>query len=248
MGKRARSLSESITENIQNSAHAVAEAGQEAVTRSSNAIQNSAHVIAEAGQEAVTRSSNAIQYVLHYDQLPQWMKVDTHIKRGYRPQLGSYRHCFWSLFYLHNESINIWSHLLPAICYLALLLKLDVETIHSGIKIRAIDKAVFQLYVVCTVGCLLLSAIYHGTNSHSEHISRCFLKLDYLGIVLHVVGTNISAAYFGLHGHPLVQSLYILFLVVCAARAFYLLLRNDIDGPGAVLQRYTILHLCHHIS
>ena len=226
MTKHVRTLSESITNNIQASAHAVA----------------------EAGQEAVTRSSNAIQHILHYEQLPNWMKNDSHIKFGYRRQLGSFSDCFWSLFYLHNESVNIWSHLLPAIGYLVLLLKLDFETIHSGVKIRAIDKAVFQLYVVCTVGCLLLSAIYHGTNSHSEHISRCFLKLDYLGIVLHVMGTIISAAYFGLYGNPLLQSFYILFLVVCAARAFYLLLRNDIDGPGAVLQRYTILHFCHHIS
>ena len=226
MTKHVRTLSESITNNIQVSAHAVA----------------------EAGQEAVTRSSNAIQHILHYEQLPNWMKNDSHIKFGYRRQLGSFSDCFWSLFYLHNESVNIWSHLLPAIGYLVLLLKLDVETIHSGAKIQAIDKAVFQLYVVCTVGCLLLSAIYHGTNSHSEHISRCFLKLDYLGIVLHVMGTIISAAYFGLYGNPLSQSFYILFLVVCAARAFYLLLRNDIDGPGAVLQRYTIIHLCHHIS
>ena len=176
------------------------------------------------------------------------MKVDPHIRLGYRRQLGSFSDCFWSLFYLHNESVNIWSHLLPAIGYLVALLKLDVETIHSGITIQAMDKAVFQLYFVCTVGCLLLSAIYHCTNSHSEQISRYFLKLDYLGIVLNVMGTIISAAYFGLYGSPVLQCFYILFIVVCTARAFYLLLRNDIDGPGAILQRYTILHLCSHIS
>ena len=226
MAKHARSLSESITDKVQVSAHA----------------------IAEASQEAVARSSNAIQHILHYDQLPKWMKTDSNIKRGYRPQLSSFRDCFWSLFYFHNESINIWSHLLPAIFYLGLLLKLDLDTIHSGIKFRALDKAVFQLYVVCTLGCLLLSAIYHGTNSHSEYISRCFLKLDYLGIVLHIMGTNISSAYFGLYGNPLLQGLYMLFLVVCAACAFYLLLHNDIDGPSAVFRRYTILQLCLHIS
>ena len=173
---------------------------------------------------------------------------EPHIRLGYRRQLGNFSDCFWSLFYLHNESVNIWSHLLPAIGYLVALLKLDVETIHSGIRIQAMDKAVFQLYVVCTVGCLLLSAIYHCTNSHSEYISRCFLKLDYLGIVLNVMGTIISAAYFGLYGSPVLQGFYILFIVICTACAFYILLRNDIDGPDAVLQRYTILHLCFCIS
>ena len=219
-----------------------------------NNIQASANTIAEAGQEAVTRSSNTIQHVLHYDQLPKWMKVDSYIRLGYRRQQGSFRDCFLSLFYFHNEFVNIWTHLLAGIGfsvfngYLPLLIYLGVETIHSDIKVGAMDEAVFQLYVVCTVCCLLFSAIYHCTNSHSEYISRCFLKLDYLGIVLHVMGTNISAAYFGLYGDPLLQSFYILFLVLCAACAFYLLLRNDIDGPRAVSQRYQTLYLCLRIS
>lgn len=226
MAKHARSLSGSITDNVQVSAHAVV----------------------EAGQEAVARSSDAIQHILHYDQLPEWMKVDSHIKLGYRRQLDSFRDCFWSLFYLHNEFINIWSHLLPAIGYLVLLLKLDFETIHSGIKIPALDIAIFELCVISAVVCLLLSAIYHSINSHSEPIYRIFLKLDYLGIVLHVMGTNIAAAYFGLYGKPRLQGLYVLFIVICAAHAFYRLWRNNIDGPGAVFQRYTILQLCLHIS
>ena len=215
-----------------------------------NNIQASANTIAEAGQEAVTRSSNAIQHVLHYDQLPKWMKVDSYIRLGYRRQQGSFRDCFLSLFYFHNEFVNTWSHLLPAMIFsgFILLIYLGVETIYSGIKIRAMDEAVFLLYVVCTMACLLFSAIYHCTNSHSEYVSRCFLKLDYLGIVLHVMGTNISAAYFGLYGDPLLQSFYILVLVVCAACAFYLLLRNDIDGPHAVSQRYKTLYLCLRIS
>lgn len=209
----------------------------------SNNIQASAHVIAEAGQEAVTRSSNAIQRILHYDQLPEWMQVDPYIRLGYRRQLNSFPDCFWSLFYLHNEFVNIWSHLLPAIVYLVFFLTLDFQTIHSGINVPTADIVIFQLYVLCTVGCLLLSAIYHCTNSHSEHISRYFLKLDYFGIVLSVTGTMISSAYFGLYGNVLLQGIYILFFIVCAALVFYLLMQDNIDGPGAIFQRYSLFHL-----
>ena len=214
-------------------------------TAISDNIQASAQVVAEAGQEAATRTVNAVQHVqhiLHYDNLPEWMKSDPYIKRGYRRQLNSFRDCFWSLFYLHNESVNIWSHLLPAIIYLACLLKLDLQTFHNGIKVPTTDMAIFQLYVIGTVGCLLLSAVYHCINSHSESVSRCFLKLDYLGIILNVTGALISAAYFGLYGHTFLQGFYILFSVVCAALAFYLLLYDNIDGPGAVIKRYALLH------
>ena len=94
-------------------------------TTVNNNIQASAHAIAEVGHEAVTRSTNAVQHILLYHQLPHWMKVDPYIKRGYRRELNSFTDCFWSLFYPHNELVNTWSHLLPAMCYLPLLLGID---------------------------------------------------------------------------------------------------------------------------
>ena len=226
MAKHVRSLSATVSATITNN------------------IQASAHVIAEAGQEAITKSSNVIQHILHYDQLPEWMKVDPYIKLGYRRHSNSFRDCFWSLFYVHNESVNIWSHLLPAIFY---LVRLYFQMIHSPNNFPTADWVVFQLYILCTVGCLLLSAIYHCTNSHSEQISRLFLKFDYFGIVLSVTGTITSSAYFGLYGNALLQGIYILLFVVCAALVFYLLLDDNIDGPGAVFQRYSLFHLHHHI-
>ena len=170
------------------------------------------------------------------------MKIDPYIKRGYRRQSNSFRDCFWSLFYLHNEFVNTWSHLLPAFCYLAFLLGLDFWTFHSNIKVSAADKAIFQLYIVCTVGCLLLSAIYHGSNAHSEHISRQCLKLDYFGIILSIIGTVISATYFGLHGNLILQMSHIVFFIACSALVFYVLLRDDIDGPRAAPKRYFPFH------
>ena len=41
------------------------------------------------------------------------------VEEGFRahPNMTTYK-CFKSLFYLHNESTNIWSHLLPALYFL----------------------------------------------------------------------------------------------------------------------------------
>lgn len=139
-------------------------------------VQESIHAAAEISQDVAIKSSNAIQNVLHYDQAPDWMRIDPYIKHGYRPQSNSFYDCFWSLFYSHNEFVNIWSHLVPACCHLALLLVLDVWISHSDVKVSRADSAIFQLYISCTVGCDLLSALYHGVNSHSEQISRQFLK------------------------------------------------------------------------
>ena len=203
----------------------------------SKEVQASVHAVTEVSQETVSRSIDAVRHI-HYDQLPEWMKVDPYIRLGYRRQLNSFRDCFWSLFYLHNEFVNIWSHLLPAFCYLAFSLGLYFETFHSDFQIPAADSAFFQVCVLCTAGCLLLSAIYHCANSHSEHVSRCSLKLDYLGILLSITGTNVSAAYFGLYDDRLLQASYIVFFPICATLVFYILWRYDLDGPSVVYQRY----------
>ena len=213
----------------------------------SNTIQVSAHVVSEASHEAVNRSADAVQHILHYDQLPDWMKIDPYIRLGYRRQLNSFRDCFWSLFYLHNESVNTWSHLLPAFCYMAFSLGLYLRVIYSDIEVPTTDIVFFQVYVLCTAVCLLLSAIYHCTNSHSEHVSRYFLKFDYLGILLSITGTNVSAAYFGLYGEILLQVSYTAFFTVCAAFVFCILLHKDLDGPKVVFQRYLRSQLSSHI-
>ena len=123
------------------------------------------------------------------------------------------------------------------------MLGLDFYMFHSGIKVSAADSAIIQMYTVCTVGCLLLSATYHCINAHSEQVSRHFLKLDYFGILLSIIGTNVSAVYFGLYANPLLQWSYIVFFIVCAALVFYRLLHDDIDGPGAAPRRYFPFHL-----
>ena len=116
-------------------------------------LQTSASQAAHASHEIAA----SIQHILHYKDLPQWMQIDPYIQQGYRRQLDSFRACFWSLFYTHNELVNTWSHLLPAFFYLALLLATDYSVFLGGAKVSTPDNLAFQTYVAGTAGCLLLS-------------------------------------------------------------------------------------------
>ena len=40
-----------------------------------------------------------------------------HIKTGYRKQL-SYQDCIYSIFCIHNETVNIWTHLGSSILFM----------------------------------------------------------------------------------------------------------------------------------
>lgn len=97
------------------------------------------------------------QHVFHASDVPKWMQWDPFIQRGYRTQLNSFKRCFWSLFYLHNESINTWSHVLAGIYFLAVLLATDYWIAQLGLKVPLSDILAIQTYVAGTAGCLIFS-------------------------------------------------------------------------------------------
>ena len=106
--------------------------------------------IAHAGRETVLIAKR----ILAFDELPKWMQEDPHIRRGYRNPSNSFRACFWSLLYPHNELVNTWSHLLPAIFFLFLLLAADCTVLYNGVEVSLQDNLVMQTYMAGTACCL----------------------------------------------------------------------------------------------
>lgn len=111
-----------------------------------------------------------VQRVVHYEDLPTWMQNDPYIRRGYRKQLSSFRKCYQSLFYLHNESVNIWSHLLVGLFFVALLLAADYSVFYECPHISSSDTLAVQSYLAGATGCLFLS------------VSIDFLQTTVLGV------------------------------------------------------------------
>ena len=116
---------------------------------------------------AISATADSLPHILHYNELPPWMRGDPYIKHGYRRPLASFSRCFWSLFYTHNELVNTWSHLLPGLLFAALLVDVDGwvglgfdvkgEVFGKAKQIEWADKVVMRVYVAGTAGCLFLS-------------------------------------------------------------------------------------------
>ena len=123
------------------------------------------------GPEATIHPIVSMQLVLHWNDIPPWMQIDPYIRRGYRRQLDSLSACFWSLFYLHNEFVNTWSHLLPALFYLSALIDFEWDLFfyqhrnEPGQVVRREDNVIVQIYAVGTVICLLASVCVYDTYS-----------------------------------------------------------------------------------
>lgn len=111
------------------------------------------------------------QHIFSWEDLPPWMQSDPYIRRGYRRQLDSFGACLRSVFYLHNESVNIWSHLLPTLAYLIILLVTDYSTLrqpqNGGVRLSTADNAVLQTYIAGSIVCLVFSVGVASSSSSS---------------------------------------------------------------------------------
>lgn len=117
-------------------------------------LETATETILKLHYDAIQTSNPTVSFY----QLPGWMKEDRgHIIRGFRLETKSVRGCYNSLWYLHNETVNIWSHLLVGISFLSVLLWTALPALHSGYAFSNSDIRVLQFYLVGTVACLFFS-------------------------------------------------------------------------------------------
>ncbi|KAI8990083.1 putative hemolysin-III channel protein Izh2 [Pilobolus umbonatus] len=151
--------------------------------------------------------------VLDYNEIPAWMHDNVYITGGYRPQTNSYRECITSLFYLHNESVNIWSHLLGFFLFLILGLKFLWSQPHVE-SLTGYDYAYFFIFIAGALMCLGFSAVFHCFSCHSERVAANWNRCDYAGITCLIVGSFFPVIYYGFHCHHVLQIVYLTSIVI----------------------------------
>ncbi|KAL2130173.1 hypothetical protein VTI74DRAFT_6805 [Chaetomium olivicolor] len=148
-----------------------------------------------------TKVEDALYRLLHWDDLPAWRRDNPSIHSGYRPESNSFLGSLRSLFYLHNESVNIWTHLLGAVffslsgVYLYRLIAPRYESATTA------DLLVFACFFGGAFCCLGMSATFHLVSNHSEEVATWGNKLDYTGIVFLIVGSYVPALWYGFFCH-----------------------------------------------
>lgn len=181
----------------------------------------SAHNSASSPQQThKTPALSELPLLCHWDSLPEWQRDNHFIHNGYVRETNSLKRCLHSLTYLHNESVNIYSHLIPSssvllgIVALLVLLKFGFffeeelvaaetavsHTFHKYIVVYPstdlTDGIVAAIFLLGVATCMGLSATFHTLKSHSHVVATLGNQLDYLGIVALIVASMVTLTHY----------------------------------------------------
>ena len=158
------------------------------------------------GTKAGQKTKDALTVL--WDEIPHWMRDNRHIRTGYRPQSNSYSKSAGSITQLHNETVNIWTHLIGAfLAGITAMFMYSVTRPRFEMATRE-DVMVFSCFFVGAVACLGMSATYHTLMNHSEFVATLGQRLDHIGIVCLIWGSFIPCIYYGFIAEPGLIRLY----------------------------------------
>lgn len=143
-----------------------------------------------------------------WDELEHWMQDNHHIYSNYRRASYSYARSFTSIFHIHNETVNIWSHLIPALLSLP-----GAAVLYTILKPRydrasSADVAAMSCFFIGAAVCLGMSSTFHTLSNHSPKVSKMWNQLDYAGIACLIAGSFVPSVYYGFWCEPKKQLLY----------------------------------------
>merc|ERR550532_3035602 len=123
--------------------------------------------------------------VVAFASLPQWLQDNDYLRKGHRPPLPSFLECFKSIFRIHTETGNIWTHLLGQVAFIGLAVYFMTR---PSTEIDIQEKMVFMTFFAGAIVCMCMSFIFHTVNCHqNKFIGQVFAKLDYCGIAFLIV-------------------------------------------------------------
>jgi adiponectin receptor len=130
-----------------------------------------------------------------------------YIHDGYRADY-SFSQTLLSLFTLHNETMNIWSHLIGFICVLIAAFSLTIEFQLDEVPI--LERILMGVYLTSAAMCMLLSTIYHWFGCLSKDHYFALLSLDLTGIAGLIAGSYFPASYYAFYCTPNLQVVYLI--------------------------------------
>lgn len=130
--------------------------------------------------------------VLYNDEETSKWHREPFIKSGYRQDYSTFRQCIQSLFYINNQSFNVWSHIAA---FLYFLVRFSLAFNKSKYSTLDLFNLPLLSSAIGTLTVYFASASAHLFNPMSEKAYKTCYFIDYAGISLYTF-TSSQALFF----------------------------------------------------
>eukprot|EP00835_Amoeboradix_gromovi_P002327 NODE_130_length_18488_cov_0.389961.p4 type:complete len:316 gc:universal NODE_130_length_18488_cov_0.389961:97-1044(+) len=150
-------------------------------------------------EDTVTDTVGKVQRLFHFSEMNHWVQDNKFIHNGYR-MCDTYMESWKSLTYWHNETMNIYTHLISGIAFVGIICNIWLNW-----KEPKMDKIMFSLYCICATKCFFMSSLYHLHCHQCYKTYRIFMCLDFAGISVMIMGSCILMTYYIYYCDPFMQ-------------------------------------------
>lgn len=183
----------------------------------------------ELAHKFVQKVKDVTWKVTHHNFLPDWLKDNDFLHYHHRPPLPSFRTCFKSIFRIHTETGNIWTHLLGCLAFIIIAICFLVHSIMSRDDWQEI--VAYMMFFLGAILCLGFSCLFHTLYCHSSQVAKIFSKLDYSGITFLIVGSFVPWLYFGFYCDKIARYTYLVCIISLGAVCLFVALRDTFGLP-----------------
>lgn len=160
-----------------------------------------------------------------YHDLPHWQKDNDFIVYGYVRETNNIWHCLDTLFFYNNETLNIFTHMIPGtIIPILSIILIPYFIVHENFisfippwfvhlptftNTDETDYKIFGLFITGFMICLSCSATFHMLKVHSHKIASMGSRLDYAGILLLIASSLIGIIHYSFIDRPNLKNFFI---------------------------------------
>ena len=138
----------------------------------------------------------------------KFQRTNMHIRHGYRVDF-SRDLLTKSIFMRHNETMCIWSHLLPAIIMFFVIILTFLKMQNDLTDFVVVGGYAFGAFL-----CFAFSALYHTYRDFGPCSMRKYLCCDYLGITFFICTSELAVIIFSLAYDKKIRNIYASILLV----------------------------------
>jgi len=165
--------------------------------------------------------------LIRVSDLPAPWRYNLNIINGYR-FTDSHVHCIRSIFHIHNESFNIWSHIGGCIFLLRVLMYGGSPVPSSDLNFQKLGNnmapgllsGVYYMYLLAAILCTSCSVSWHTMRCIASHSTMsCFSSMDLMGVTTMVIASVLMTQFLAFADSPFWQYGYMGASVMLGATA-----------------------------